>query len=286
MTDRYGPVVTSAPINVSRQGLPTPSPTPLPTATATALPTPTLALAAEHGRANLGQCTAGYTANPGAAHRPAAGVGRLCATDWSGSQCPLGADCRGVLTPAHSGGGVAGVFLRRRRRPAYDAMHEPISVWADPDATQPADLDDATNPAIEIFARATLVLERGGSELPKEIHLHTQQVNGEVKNEWKIGRSYAYSNYVIEDRDKRVSRWHATIFERADQFYIRDEGSAGGTYVNRNKIEPRQETPLAHNDVINFNTVAYRFVVGDGPGSAANSPSTDPDATEITESLL
>jgi pSer/pThr/pTyr-binding forkhead associated (FHA) protein len=141
-------------------------------------------------------------------------------------------------------------------------------------------MDDATNPAVDIFASARLVLERGGAELPREIALFPiQQVNGEIKSEWKLGRSGAYSDYVIDDRDRRVSKLHATIIESNSQFFIRDEGSAGGTYVNRKKLTPRDRVRIANGDLINFNTVTYKFVLEDETGMRAQSE----DDTDVTE---
>ncbi|MBI1294627.1 FHA domain-containing protein [bacterium] len=297
VTDKYGSVIVrSAPINIGRELPPTPTPEPTPTATPT--PEPTATTPAEAAPTSAPTVVSTLEAVPVAADQGDAaapptlsgqGVQRLLDTatgqllslrvQWGLTQ----------LSPEIFLGGVVGLPLlllvllgvligRRPRRTPPPSMQ---GHWTDSgDATQPAEMDDATNPAVDIFASATLVLERGGAELPREIALFPiQQVNGEIKYEWKLGRSGAYSDYVIDDRDRRVSKLHATIIESNNQFFIRDEGSAGGTYVNRKKLTPREPVLIANGDLINFNTVTYKFVLEDETGMRARSE----DDTDVTE---
>jgi hypothetical protein len=141
------------------------------------------------------------------------------------------------------------------------------------DGTQPADMDaDGTSPVQDIFARARLELvpdknERNDTKLREEIRFYARNA-GEARQEWKIGRSYEYCDYVIDDPHKRISRLHATIIEENNAFFIRDEGSAGGTYINKRKLTPQIPQQLNDNDLINLNIIAYRFFAGDemGPG--------------------
>lgn len=154
------------------------------------------------------------------------------------------------------------------------------AVQPEEDPTEPEHLD-ITEPVAEadVFPLASLVLERGGDHLPKEIPLHTRENNGRVIRRWTVGRSQTKSNYIIADQ--RVSKLHATIFQQGGQFYIQDEGASGGTYLNRQKLRELAPTPLHADDVINFNAVAYRFVLDTAdfiPFGAANSkrPSRPP----------
>ena len=130
--------------------------------------------------------------------------------------------------------------------------------------------EDATEaqPIVDFESPAWLVYVEGGEHLPKKLNI-------EGGREIRIGRKAAYCDILIDDQ--RVSRLHASIHEREDgNFYLKDEGSSGGTFVNRRKLRVNDSHPMSHGDIINFNTVAYRFELADGgeghgSGNGANS---------------
>lgn len=126
--------------------------------------------------------------------------------------------------------------------------------------------EEATEPVRMVnFAPAHLVYIEGGEHLPDKLAL-------EYNHEHRIGRSAQMCNLVIDDR--RVSRRHATIVGRADSFHIQDDGSAGGTYVNERRLGVSDAPILRDGDVVNFNEVAYRFVVRNPGGN--DRPATEP----------
>jgi hypothetical protein len=156
-------------------------------------------------------------------------------------------------------------LLARRRKPAGDdylAATEPAyddAGYGDNastvvDATAPYDMtEDATEPQVMInfVAPASLIYVEGGDQLPPKLDI-------EGGREVRIGRKQAYCDLIIDDA--RVSRLHASIVEKDDgKFYIKDEGSSGGTYVNRRKLRVNDLLELKHNDIVNFNMVSYRF---------------------------
>lgn len=113
--------------------------------------------------------------------------------------------------------------------------------------------DDATAPVRMVnFAAAHLVYVDGGGHLPEKLPL-------EQNREHRIGRSSQICDLIIDD--KRVSRRHATIIGREESFYLQDDGSAGGTYLNERRLGVTDAPVLRDGDVINFNEVAYRFEV-------------------------
>ncbi|MEZ4660707.1 MAG: FHA domain-containing protein [Caldilineaceae bacterium] len=125
--------------------------------------------------------------------------------------------------------------------------------------------EEATEPVRMVnFAPAHLVYIEGGAHLPEKLPL-------EYNHEHRIGRSEQMCDVVIDDR--RVSRRHATIVGREDSFHIQDDGSAGGTYVNERRLGVTDAPILRDGDVINFNEVAYRFVVRKPAGS--DRPATE-----------
>lgn len=111
-------------------------------------------------------------------------------------------------------------------------------------------------------------LQREGDEghLPKSFTLADFQLGRQVHTGIKIGRNSAQSDCVI--LDKRVSRWHATIFMDGNNFFIRDENSSGHTYILRDeglgkrrkrRLQPREYAQLEDGDIVYFNTIGYRF---------------------------
>lgn len=116
--------------------------------------------------------------------------------------------------------------------------------------------DDITEavqvPAFYTSAPAYLVYISGGEHLPKKLPI-------DGNSPIQIGRKKSYCEVVIDD--KRVSRLHAIITPSDNGFSIVDEGSAGGTFVNRKLLRGIDNHQLAHNDIINFNEVEYRFEI-------------------------
>ncbi len=160
--------------------------------------------------------------------------------------------------------GVLALAGRRRRssvislpsayEPATSADNKSTMI----DATAYELTEDATEaqPIVDFESPAWLVYVEGGEHLPKKLNI-------EGGREIRVGRKAAYCDILIDDQ--RVSRLHASIHEREDgNFYLKDEGSSGGTFVNRRKLRVNDSHLMSHGDVINFNTVAYRFELADG----------------------
>ncbi|MEZ4662911.1 MAG: FHA domain-containing protein [Caldilineaceae bacterium] len=253
--DKFSGRAESAPVTLQLQVI---APTPIPP-TATAAPTPTSA-------AQGAPAAAAPTATPGADDLTSALASlsdQLGAYGWVALVAVLG--LVGVLLFA---------LFRPRRKPASRGSFssEPPNYG---DATEP---DDATEPASEAFPAATLLLMRGEGNVPHSIPLYRKTFDVAEENQWSIGRSHQENDVVIDSR--RVSKVHATIIERNGQFRIRDEMSSGGTYVTsatnrvRRRLEPLDFTSLDENDVINFNSIAYRFEVDKGD---LQSSATEPD---------
>ncbi len=74
-----------------------------------------------------------------------------------------------------------------------------------------------------------------------------------------IGRDPAAVDFVLDDAG--ISRLHARIHgNAAEGYWLHDEGSAGGTYLNfeRLGLAPRR---LEHGDVVQFGRLMFRFVL-------------------------
>lgn len=127
--------------------------------------------------------------------------------------------------------------------------------------TQPqvnvVDTEDDVTEAIPVLsfdrsAPAYLAYISGGDHLPKKLAL-------EGDEPIRIGRKKSLCELILDD--KRVSRLHAVIFLLDSEFHIIDEGSTGGTFINRQKLSMTNSHKLAHNDTINFNEAEYRFEI-------------------------
>lgn len=119
------------------------------------------------------------------------------------------------------------------------------------------DTEEAVTDAVKVpffytTAPAYLAYSSGGAHLPQKL-----PVDGDEPI--RIGRKKSSCELILDDR--RVSRLHSTISPVDGDFYIRDEGSAGGTFVNHKKLGAIDNQKLYHNDIINFNEVEYRFEV-------------------------
>jgi Mg-chelatase subunit ChlD len=66
--------------------------------------------------------------------------------------------------------------------------------------------------------------------------------------------------YIIVP-EKTVGRWHATIERRGQTFWVRDEGSVNGTYINDERVIGEQ--PLKHRDTLRLHNHAYEFEIPD-----------------------
>jgi hypothetical protein len=111
-------------------------------------------------------------------------------------------------------------------------------------------------------ATAFLIAQDSSMRLPQQILLYTGQ-------EIRLGRNKRSCTIVLNDIS--ISRKHATILGHGRDFYIRDEGSRGGTFVNRVRLRPNQQQILHHNDTIQFYSFKYRFALADAPTQVADT---------------
>jgi pSer/pThr/pTyr-binding forkhead associated (FHA) protein len=93
----------------------------------------------------------------------------------------------------------------------------------------------------------------------------------------RMGRDGTLAQIIFPDRS--VSRLHARITEETDGvFFIYDEGSTSGTWVNYNQV-PMTGQPLQHGDLINLGRVQLRFIM-----RKLAEAETAPPATPVAES--
>ncbi len=75
---------------------------------------------------------------------------------------------------------------------------------------------------------------------------------------YSIGKDSTKSDYLVSD-NKTVSRKHATIYLSNNQYYISDNNSTNGTFVNRQKVVSGRDHVLNDGDIIKLSNVEFRF---------------------------
>lgn len=152
------------------------------------------------------------------------------------------------------------VFFRKpeRREMVKDALSE---AWKA--ATQPFAVARRDGQHEEI--KAQLVVVEGPSSISSPIPIRGSKLT--------IGRDPTLANLSLPDQ--RVSRYHCRISEGADgQFYIYDEGSTSGTYINYEYQVGMGGYALQPNDLINVGPVTLRFeLLSSSDGTVPYQPS-------------
>lgn len=73
----------------------------------------------------------------------------------------------------------------------------------------------------------------------------------------QVGQSEESDIKIAKDT---ISRIHARIEYREEEYYLEDLNSTNGTFVNDEPLSYKQETQLKTNDIVRFADVKYRFV--------------------------
>ncbi len=60
--------------------------------------------------------------------------------------------------------------------------------------------------------------------------------------------------------NKMISRKHCKITRQSGMYYVTDEGSANGTYVNKMRIAPNQSTPIKKGDILRLADSDFQIV--------------------------
>lgn len=80
------------------------------------------------------------------------------------------------------------------------------------------------------------------------------------KSNFYIGKERKKVDYCISNNNS-ISRNHAEIIMRNGAFYIVDQKSTNGTYVNGIRLNPMQETEIKNGDIIQLSDEEFEFKV-------------------------
>ena len=105
-------------------------------------------------------------------------------------------------------------------------------------------------------------------EAPVELKPHfIRQKTGEKiyvdKDEFKVGKSKVHSDYSIEN-NTAISRVHVIVIHRDGEYYLKDNDSTNGTFVDGERLEPGREVLLKSDMNIKFGDEDFVFLLTEG----------------------
>lgn len=77
---------------------------------------------------------------------------------------------------------------------------------------------------------------------------------------FRIGQNMGDIDYVVENNTS-ISRHHADIMRKGNEFFILDNNSTNHTYVNEKQVMPGEYVPIKGGDMIRLSDVSFRFEV-------------------------
>lgn len=101
------------------------------------------------------------------------------------------------------------------------------------------------------------------NNLPQQPHLLRRENNEKIpinKPVFRIGKEKSYVDYFIAN-NTAISRSHATIITKGDEYFIIDTNSTNHTYVDGGMIMSNTEHPLHHGGIIHLANEEFEFKV-------------------------
>ena len=96
------------------------------------------------------------------------------------------------------------------------------------------------------------------SACPRLIRKSTGEIVYINKSSFRLGREEGSVDYCIYE-NKKVSRAHADLVLRGEQWYIVDLKSKNRTFVNDKALQANVETPLQNGDIIKLDNEEFVF---------------------------
>lgn len=138
-------------------------------------------------------------------------------------------------------------------------------------ALPPEEMGDATPYAVEANVIAAPVAGPPGRSLRLVVLNSGRRIELDPGDDLLIGRKdnargiFPDVDLGLEGGyDAGVSRRHAIIALQRDGWLLEDLASANGTFINGQRIPPRQPVPINNGDELRFGTLLLRFECGTG----------------------
>lgn len=160
--------------------------------------------------------------------------------------------------------------MDKRRKPAPD-YDDPTSLLNEGDLDDPTsllecDIDDPTSLLDEDEATSLLSDDEPTSLLsegpqityPYLIRKNSFDRTDINKPVFRIGKERSYVDCFVANNNA-ISRIHADIITRNNCYFVKDENSTNGTYVNGNRLSPKEEVQVFDGDIITFANEEFEF---------------------------
>lgn len=152
------------------------------------------------------------------------------------------------------------------------------SIIVSPTNNQPAtpayipkpDLRPASSPDIADNNEGATVFDDGATVFGDEAYTTARLVDKHGKSysilysTFTVGRNGKSNSPIKVDLDipvNTISHNHATIYNENGYYYIVDNGSRNGTFVDGRRLVPNEKTELFNNSVIRFHNTEYTFMI-------------------------
>lgn len=126
------------------------------------------------------------------------------------------------------------------------------------------DIEDDDMTILEEVEEHTIRIESGSENIPRQlailIHIATGEVFELSKAMTKIGRGGS-CDFILTDR--AVGSLHAIIGYNSSSYFLRDEDSLNGTWLNNQKIDGMRPVPLNKTSIIKLAREELLFAVGE-----------------------
>lgn len=143
-----------------------------------------------------------------------------------------------------------------------DNTDTPTSILEEYDNNEPTSLlvedeDEATSLLVD--DEPTFLLSEGPQitypYLIRKSSFDRTDINKPV---FRIGKERSYVDCFVANNNA-VSRIHADIITRNNCYFVKDENSTNGTYVNGNRLSPNEEVQVFDGDIITFANEEFEF---------------------------
>lgn len=143
-----------------------------------------------------------------------------------------------------------------------DNTDTPTSILEEYDNNEPTSLlvedeDEATSLLVD-DEPTSLLSEEPQITYPYLIRKSSFDRTDINKPVFRIGKERSYVDYFVANNNA-VSRIHADIITRNNCYFVKDENSTNGTYVNGNRLSPNEEVQVFDGDIITFANEEFEF---------------------------
>ena len=149
--------------------------------------------------------------------------------------------------------------MDKRRKPAPD-YDDPTSLLNEGDLDDPTSLldeDEATS-LLSDDEPTSLLSEGPQITYPYLIRKNSFDRTDINKPVFRIGKERSYVDCFVANNNA-ISRIHADIITRNNCYFVKDENSTNGTYVNGNRLSPKEEVQVFDGDIITFANEEFEF---------------------------